>query len=327
MAQAILHIGTHKTATTSLQDLFWSNSARLEEHGLIYPRLSTHTGHHGLVEGWTGMPEIYRLPSDPLETLRSLAAAHAGRGPDTTLFLSSEEFSRNEALDHLGALRDALSGFDRVRVFCTLRTQWRFLQSLYLELSKHQSPPRPQALVGAAMETGLCQGLWIDYLGLLDRLETVFDPEDITLFDFDTACHAPGGLPQAMLSAAGLADINLHEVPASNISPLPLASWGANLLSEPRPAPSWLVTKMTEVVQAKYGPKIRTSVFSREELARLNDHFDAGNLVLEARRAPLQPDFALTRAAGSGVALARGEVSADFWLEAGRHLVSGYMGG
>ena len=70
MARAILHIGTHKTATTTLQDSFRLNAALLARRGLIYPQIDArHSGHHGLVTDWNPLPAVYHLPGGSMAAL------------------------------------------------------------------------------------------------------------------------------------------------------------------------------------------------------------------------------------------------------------------
>jgi hypothetical protein len=85
-------MGTHKTATTTLQDSCHANRALLAQHGVIYPALGRHTGHHGLLTDWIALSAAYQLPEGGIGTLRSLATEYVDS--DETLFLSSEEFSR-----------------------------------------------------------------------------------------------------------------------------------------------------------------------------------------------------------------------------------------
>ena len=194
MSRVVLHIGTHKTATTTIQDTFWTNSELLARHGVVYPRQGRVTGHHGLVFDWGRLPEVYRLEAGSRRTLAQIAEDHAGG--DLTVFLSSEEFSRGDprgAVD-FAEVRSILAPFGRIEVICTLRPQWQFLQSVYLELSKKMLPPRPPQMVAPVIEKGMFAGLWIDYNLLLDRLETVFAPDEIALVDFETARRGEGGI-------------------------------------------------------------------------------------------------------------------------------------
>lgn len=322
LSKVVLHIGTHKTATTTIQDMFHANADLLAEHGLIYPHLSLFTGHHGLVLDWKGMPGVYALDRGSLGTLKDLAEAHAGS--DRTLFLSSEEFSRREPLQSLGKVREALAAFDEIEVICVLRTQWQFLQSIYLEVSKKRVPPRPPQFVQPVIGSGSCEGLWVDYNRLLDGLEKVFAPEEITLFDFDTCRRSEGGILGTMLSHLGLGVTPDQLEPVnngtSNVSPLSLASWTANILSEPKVAPAALVEGATAVLKAEFGETVKPCLFTREEFHLLKAHYDARNAELQARRAAVQPDLVLSKARQDELSLFRNELPSAYWVRMCRRL-------
>lgn len=323
MSKVVLHIGTHKTASTTIQDMFWTNSELLAAHGVIYPRLNAQTGHHGLVLNWEGRPKVYELPKGSLGTLAELAETYAGS--DKTLFLSSEEFSRNRSLDRMVDIRDALAAFDEIEVICVLRTQWQFLQSVYLEVSKQRIPPRPPELVGPMIKSNRFEGLWVDYNCLLDRLEEVFDPGQITFLDFSASQAAKGGIIGTFLRHLGV-DLTLDQLEVvnngkSNPSPMSLASWAANILSEPYAAPEWLVQMATEALKAEFGDKVKPCLFTREEFRALKDFYDARNTELSQRRAAVQPGFELSKAAPDGLNLFRNEIPSSFWVRMGRRMM------
>jgi hypothetical protein len=92
MAKLVLHIGTHKTAATGVQNSLWANHAILSRHDVIYQALGQHTGHHGVLTDLIRLPPVYQLPKREIGTLRALAAEYVDR--DVTLILSSKEFSR-----------------------------------------------------------------------------------------------------------------------------------------------------------------------------------------------------------------------------------------
>lgn len=324
MSKVILHIGTHKTASTTIQDTFRINADLLAQHGVIYPWLDNHTGHHGLVHGWKGMAKAYQLPGGSLAALQQLAKDYGNS--DKTVLISSEEFSRSGPLSVLSEVREALSAFDQIEVVCMLRPQWQFLQSIYLEVSKKRLPVRPPKLVDPVIESGLFEGLWVDYNILLDGLEAVFDPGQITLVDFDSARRGEGGVLGYMLRylGLGLPAEALEQVNGgtSNVSPMPLASWGANILSEPKVAPGWLVDQTTQALKAEYGPKVKTCLFTRDEFRKLKEHFDARNKVLSDRRAKVQPGFTLPEATTEGLGVFRHEINSSFWVQTCRGMVA-----
>lgn len=302
--------------------MFAANADLLAQHGLVYPKLTRFTGHHGLALNWAGMPKMYQLPKGTIGTLTEIAAQHADS--DDTVFLSSEEFSRRSCIQDIGRMREALAGFDQIEVVCVLRTQWQFLQSVYLEISKNKLAPRPPTLIKPVMESGLFQELWVDYNGILDALEPHFAPEEITLLEFDTLRRADGGVIGGMLRHLGIDvppdALTLVNEGQSNVSPLSLASWSANIIAEPHVAPSWLIDKTTEALLLEFGQNIKPCLFTREEFQTLKDHFDACNARLSLRRATVQPDFSIPPANRHGLKPFRDDLSSAFWLRAARRI-------
>lgn len=327
MSKVVIHIGTHKTATTTIQDMFWKNSRALAAHGLIYPRISRRiTGHHGLVYNWAQMDKPYQLRNGGRAALSAIAAKYAAM--DATVFLSSEEFSRGapDSVTDFAELRDLLSAFDEIEIICVLRTQWQFLQSVYLEISKKSMPPRPPALVLPVIESGMFQGLWVDYNLMLDNLEKAFAPEQIILLDFDLCRQSDGGILGYFLRHLGV-DIGVEALQSvnhgtSNISPMSLAGWVANILSEPSVASHVLVQRIEMVLRSKYGEDVRPCLFTPGEFSALKDHFNVKNQELQMRRASVQPEFAVTQASSEGLTLYRHEIDSSFWVQLGRSLVA-----
>lgn len=325
MAKIVLHIGTHKTATTTLQDTFHHNADLLAQHGLIYPRLGKATGHHGLIYDWAHLPPFYKPGHGSRAALRDLADRYAN-GPGT-VFVSSEEFSRcDEGHTDLAAIRRLLDAFESFEVICTLRTQWQFIQSVYLEISKKQRPPRPPEMVRSAIDTGKVTGLWVDYNKLLDRLETVFSPEEITLLDYHSGVAAPGGIIGAFLTHLGLgigADaLEPVNQGSSNVSPMPLASWAANVLAQPRIAPEWLVERAGSLLRAHFENKdLTTCIFTAGEIRNLQARFGPLNRELAERRAGIQPGFALSEVLPKDDTVMRGMIDGRFWTRFCREFV------
>ncbi|MEY8842034.1 hypothetical protein AB9K41_23645 [Cribrihabitans sp. XS_ASV171] len=320
MSKVVLHIGGHKTATTTIQDMFHVNADLLADHGVIYPRFERQTGHHGLVINWKKMPKIYRLPDGDTGTLKALVEAHA-KG-DKTLFLSSEEFSRDRCLVDIARIREILEPFDEIEVICVLRPQWQFLQSAYVEVARGRCPPRPGKVVEQAIETSLYEGLWVDYNRLLARLDGVFSPEEITLFSFWSCREFPGGIVGRFLDHLGLdlkpAQMETVNDGNSNVSPLTLASYAANILAEPEPAPMWLVNKTTHALRQEIGGSVKPCLFTRAEFARLKEHFDPLNAELAQHPAAQRNGFRLAPFAPHGVNLFREDLTTAFWVRVAR---------
>ncbi|MEY8842757.1 hypothetical protein AB9K41_27310 [Cribrihabitans sp. XS_ASV171] len=324
MAKVIVHIGTHKTATTTIQEKFWASAPELADRGIVYPRFNDIPGHHGLTAIWSPVEKEFHLPQGAEAGFAEIVKDYADS--DFTVFLSSEEFSRAGPRGGVDfkQLRKQLEGFDEIQVVCVLRQQWQFIQSVYLELSKSKCPPRPPALLTPALNRGVFAGLWADYTLFLDRLEEAFGPENVTFLDFDTCRKAEGGVVGSMLRFLGLdpsePDLSAMLNGASNVSPPPLATWAASLLSEPKLSPPWLVWRAENFLRQEYGPKAKHCLFTRSEFDRLRDHFDPLNEELARRRAPYQPDFRMSSADRSGLSLFREDIGVTFWLQFCRNL-------
>ncbi|WP_322867755.1 hypothetical protein U5922_017000 [Aquicoccus sp. G2-2] len=320
MARLILHIGLHKTGTTTIQDMFHANRRLLAEHGLIYPKLGRHTGHHGLFTDWLVLPAAYRLPGGGVVGLRKLAEAH--REQDATLFLSSEEISRAGGpggVVDLAMVREIFAGFE-ITVLCVLRVQWQFLQSVYLELARNRMPPPPPILLQQALETGIVDGLWCDFTGLYDRLCAVFSPADIRLLDFEALRTGPGGLVGGLLRQAGLA-LDANELSPvnnsySNASPRALPVWARLAIAGGQSATGDLLAPVETAFDLEYGTGRPSSLFTRAEIARITDHFAPRNTTLAARagtpvlQTPM-PDADTVH---------REDMGAAFWLRAARRI-------
>lgn len=322
MARVVLHIGTHKTATTTIQDMFRLNAPILARHGLIYPQIDArHSGHHGLVMDWNPLPKVYELPGGSVAALRGVARTH-GAG-DQTVLLSSEEFSRGApgARVDFGAVRAALTGFQQIEVVCVLREQWRFLQSVYVEVSKTRPPRRPPDLLAEALAGDMAEGLWLDYNLLYDHLLTAFAPEEIRFLDFDQAAQAEGGIVGSLLAhlACAPGPLQVAGEGQSNRSTPPLPVWGANLIAEPYAAPDWLVQAMLGGFEAETGrPASAGCLWSRAEMLRLLAYAAPRNTRLAARLSAVQPGFAVTASAPPPDAIHREDISPGFWMRGAR---------
>lgn len=323
MARVVLHIGTHKTATTTIQDTFAHNAKLLEEHGIIYPKLGKATGHHGLVAEWNRhLPKVYHLAGGSLANLAKIAERHAHG--DRTVLLSSEEFSR--AADYgrvdFAALRAALAGFDRIEVLCVLREQWQFVQSIYLEIAKGRAPARPPVFVESVLGTDMVEGLWTDYNLLYDHLLQSFDPDEITFLDFDASRGAAGGIVGQVLAHLGcpLAVEALEPVNEghSNRSSPAIPVWAASVISEPQVAPPWLIGATTGAFGVQFGEKARAILWTREETRWLRDYAQERNHRLSGRLATRQPGFAIAATPSQANDIHRGDCAADFWLRCSR---------
>lgn len=119
--EVVLHIGTNKTGTSSIQSFLHHNPQLLSEHGILYPRTGrgADTGHHLLAE------ILKKFPERALEYGYQLKKE--ARGYDTAI-LSSEAF-RVYPPEPLAAMLQGIP----TRVVVFLRPHIQFLSSWYRE--------------------------------------------------------------------------------------------------------------------------------------------------------------------------------------------------
>lgn len=146
----VLHIGTHKTATTLLQNFLQWNAATLAEAGLHFPS----AGWYGVVPGQHAVAwELYDAGGGT-ETERLLE--ELGSNPARNAVVSSEEFS---LLFHepkaIGTLVEGIrsKGYT-VKILAYLRSQPAFAESMYAERIKHGDVCPLSDFISGVLETG-----------------------------------------------------------------------------------------------------------------------------------------------------------------------------
>ena len=138
MRRCILHIGTHKTGSTSLQRFFAANRRRLMRAGILYPISGAETAHHNLFRAAMGK-HVRGLRPTTLDRL----TRRLSRWDDVAL-VSSELLStvgpKDEAARKIvRAIRAA--GFEP-EIVLFVRPQPRLFNSLYTQRVKTLSEAR-----------------------------------------------------------------------------------------------------------------------------------------------------------------------------------------
>ncbi len=178
MTKFLLHIGTHKTGTTTRQKFMSSVAGELYSSGVLYPERgcprppNPHNGHHLLPFSIRKHKLMGATESVWTELLDEVAA----KAPRLVV-LSSEEFSLCPPA-HIARIRDYLSEF-AVEVIVYLRNHFRFMFSVYCQLVKNgttQSPFREFL----AVESHRC-----DYGRLVSDWSDVFGREAVSIRVYD----------------------------------------------------------------------------------------------------------------------------------------------
>jgi len=132
-----LHIGTHKTGTTALQNFFSNNSHILEAGGVVYPRSGrpiSGNGHHDIAFELYEKSRMSCINSPTDALFREIEAHHYD------VIISSEELVRavHYATDEARTFVSKLyTFFDCVSIIIYFRNQPSFLTSNYIERLKY----------------------------------------------------------------------------------------------------------------------------------------------------------------------------------------------
>lgn len=178
---AVLHIGTHKTATTSLQSMIAANSAHFVGQGLCYPATGRWgDGHHNLAWELNADERLQASAGKLVDLTAELEAGQPG-----AVLLSSEDFEYlYRKPDRLAQLREALEALGyRVEVLVALRQPSDYAESLYWELGKHGLQMSLADFTGEILARGgITFRSWdfrLDYQPLVASFARNFGPEAI----------------------------------------------------------------------------------------------------------------------------------------------------
>ena len=128
-----LHLGLHKTGSTSIQNFLCANQKKLIGRGVLYPkagRLNNSDGHHNFA--WE-INKDERLESNVSDQWNNLAKEIMLNKPNLVV-ISSEDFEKFN-LEEIRVLKNKLMRY-QVKIIIYLRRQDKWHQSLYKQLVK-----------------------------------------------------------------------------------------------------------------------------------------------------------------------------------------------
>lgn len=132
--ELVLHIGRHKSGTSSLQHYLGGRRDTLDRMGILYPWTGSgnRIAHHLLAEACNEKRSGPEALPPLIEGLKAeLTLQHH------TLMLSSEAFQNLQDLSRLAALVEAL-GFRRVRIICYVREHLDYAISGFRQMVQNQ---------------------------------------------------------------------------------------------------------------------------------------------------------------------------------------------
>jgi hypothetical protein len=213
MRTLYLHIGTHRTATSSIQAFLHANFSAPGQRGVLYPLgVKRHVGLMNAI--FSGQ----RTVDDVARDLDRRAGAR--RSPVQSLILSDEDICTRRDLSVLAGLR----AFFNVKVVFCLRRQDLWLESWYLQNVKWQWNPNLSHISFDAFLDCRDEFHWADYRRYVDHLEQVFGQGNVLLSVFERG-QMPAGPVAAFCELVGIGVLDgLTAPPHSNSSHSPLVS-------------------------------------------------------------------------------------------------------
>ncbi len=190
-----IHIGSHKTATTFLQNSFSINQPVLDKLGILYPKAGRIYGAHHQMAWSLRKPETADKPLTELDHWPALID-EAAASPHQQVVISSEDFEWIGNLERLAALRE---WFDVTVVFY-LRSSDSYLESYYNQLVKDFGSRETRTLEEYIAEASL---FFLETNVILNRWAEIFGKEAIRLRLFGKE-HLPDGIEYDFLRTIGV---------------------------------------------------------------------------------------------------------------------------
>jgi hypothetical protein len=220
----ILHIGTHKTGTTTIQHLCWKNREELLENGWLYPfngrpKYDFRPGHHHLsfavfqkpIEqrpNWAQKTTSINVTEEWYKLMEELSTY-----PDKNVILSSEAIG-NCNKESIEIIKDTMCEFD-VTIVIYLRNQLGFLLSAYKQrIMKSGYTQNFNEFIKGRIKSN-------HSLTMLNRWAAIFGEECINLRLFDKVISSTG-LMQDFFNLMELSDSIIKVMPLDdreNVSP------------------------------------------------------------------------------------------------------------
>lgn len=198
----ILHIGTHKTGTSALQDAFTSQRALLRQHGILYP--ATARGPHPEQPKHSS---VFAAAVDPdpasADRERAQLLAEFEANGARAMLLSEEGLCEPD--ERVSRFFEPLVGRFDIHVVCYLRRQDVFAESLFNQYVREMPRRDARRLAEFIRAPGMRRRM--DYHALLARWASL--PATIHALDFDRAARR--GLAASFAAVLGCPNIGLPE--------------------------------------------------------------------------------------------------------------------
>jgi hypothetical protein len=191
-----LHIGLHKTGTTTLQSFFVRNEAALAKHSIVYPRTAREGNSHRAILGALGK-------DDSLKSL--MANLHAECAQFKHALVSAEGLSRAFLKKHrLARVCQVAARHFHTRIIIYLRRQDELKTSIFGQVAR-------EWYQGSILDENSYE---YDHLKRLDILQSVINKNDLIVRRY----RRDQKVEHDFLKIYGLSAGDFETVPAENIA-------------------------------------------------------------------------------------------------------------
>ena len=233
MKRLILHIGTHKTATTTFQRICFGLKHLLLENNIYYPELEDHPGINNHAALAWKLDQSNKAEGE--EYLEKILDNPLSRECSTTL-ISSEDLEnilvKHDILDRIIEVARRLN-YDNIELVIVTRNPEEYLSSIYNQLSKHGAVLDYPTIASAADKTGYfaCTLNHFNYIfaiepmPLIAELQKKFPSILIHHYTFKDFTNIYAGreflrkiLPEKVANLIDMVDLKSHDILSSNES-------------------------------------------------------------------------------------------------------------
>lgn len=221
----ILHIGTHKTGTTTLQSMLESNSEALAANGFTYPAMPLKWKHAHINRNayWLSKAAYQRLSSKSVAEAEKIAPCRkateeAFARSKGTVILSDERLWYNATRKGFWPAARAIleeCGARNITVVLYLRRQDLFAESLWMQYVKNS---RLQEDLSTFIARKKMQAV-CDYAAGVKKLHETFGPDKVIVRVYDRSVMVGGDTVADFLDVLGIDDTSAFACPESSKNP------------------------------------------------------------------------------------------------------------
>ncbi|MDZ7784481.1 MAG: hypothetical protein U5K56_16615 [Halioglobus sp.] len=208
MKRVVLHIGTGKTGTSTIQRALYRSRRRLRRRaGADYAA----AGLHGNDDSGEVTPAHYSLVEalrDGREAELESIGDYVDKRPEKTVIFSCEDFYHHLEERHVARLAQ-LFGNHSVTVICYVRRQDEYVESAYRQRIRSGVAVRAHTFSARHTDPACLNEVHANYYRMLNVWARCFGTEAVVVRLFDADRFHGGNLLQDFLMAAGLPDVEL----------------------------------------------------------------------------------------------------------------------